>query len=149
MSANIGRVSSYIGKRRLLKLAAYLKTIPKALFDLDTWKTERKLPGIKSCSTTACACGYACDIKSFQRAGLRLSKYAYDSFCKKQDYILRLGKTKLQGFEAAAEFFKISVIDAEYLFNPDRYSQYFSETGVKTTPKQVARRIEQYVSRSS
>lgn len=104
-------------RKRLLKLADYLYTIPNRKFDLSCWE----------CGTTACAMGYACKMPSFNRAGLRLIHGT-------PKYLI------YEGFTAAAEFFGMSKDEAFGLFSPS-----YNPLGYKATPKGVAKQIRELV----
>ncbi len=109
-------------------LAAFLRTVSRFKFDMDTWKDERTVFGIP-CGTTACAGGWACSIAEFQRAGLimdterSIASIAYPVY------------GELRGFAALAAFFEISDQLARRWFCPSNYMQ-------TATPKMVAERIE-------
>lgn len=112
-----------MNKKRLLKLADYLETIPSKRLDMRIWRIE------EYCGTVACALGHACDIPSFKRYGLKLDKrYGNPAY--------RKGKVTYRGVEAGAVFFGIPYDDAAYLFD--------TAEGHKT-PKQVARNFRAYV----
>src|SRR5690242_9806699 len=95
---------------RLWKLTKHLMKVKKREFNLGTWKSERE------CGTTACACGHACSIRSFRRAGLHLIPAGWG------DFVLRY--RGFRSFDAAAEFFELSEHEAEFLFSPSRYEEY-------------------------
>lgn len=101
------------GMKRLLKLADYLKTVPKERFDMsrvvgDSWGGKQDL----SCGTSACAMGWAATMPTFRRLGLRLGG-GFDVFIK--------------GFDswdmAAEELFNIDDNDVEALFGPQSPAQ--------------------------
>ena len=110
-------------RKRLLKLADRLDTVPNRKFDLACWE----------CSTAACAMGYACRMPAFNKAGLKFvnSVPTYK------------GRT---GFDAAREFFGLSKGDSVFqdealaLFSPT-----YNPLGLKATPKKVAKQIRQLV----
>jgi hypothetical protein len=56
--------------KRLLRLADFLRTVPARQFNMSYWFDQKK--GSDVCKTAACACGWACSIPSFRKAGLRL-----------------------------------------------------------------------------
>lgn len=64
-----------VGNRRLLKLAAFLRTLPRRRFDYTNW-VGIDWKGAKdfSCGTTACALGWATTMPAFQRLGLRMGR---------------------------------------------------------------------------
>lgn len=110
-------------KRRLLKLAAYLRTLRAPAFNMVRWGngTPLKTP---ECGTVACAMGHAVHAKLFEG----LTPASYDSFAPKYK--------RATHFEAASLLFNIPLNDARELFSA--HWKY-------TTPKQVARRLENYV----
>lgn len=117
-----------------MKLAEFLRTIKRSKFDLGVFVENDKLgryewdtKALNECGTTACACGWACTIPSFRKAGLKLEK----------------GFLKYKGafnFTAASEFFGITLIEAEYLFDPLYYKK-----ADNTTPIEVSNRIKKFV----
>jgi hypothetical protein len=119
------------GNRRLLKLAAFLRRLPRKRFDFGEWvgfdwKGSQNL----SCGTTACALGWAATMPNFRRLGMYLA----------QPGVVRLkGKTGISSIEVAQIIFGLDHIDAISLFAPSQ------GLGSNATPKQVARRIEQFV----
>lgn len=127
-------------EKRLLKLADYLQSIKKSSFNMGWWKRD-------NCQTVACACGHACNIPSFKRAGLTLR--FKDEFEGITTYDL-VFKDEFN-FNAAKEFFGLpSVRYAEYLFSPSEYRyknncMLFTNEFSKITPKIVANRIRKFV----
>lgn len=124
-----------MNKKKLLKLAAFLRTIPTKKFDMDHWS---KTPEINAttCGTAACACGWGTTIFKRYKNPLKL--------VLEEDYpgynpvpIIACGEER--GFDAAATFFEISNNEANYLFWSGDYPS------VKITPKMVAKRIKQFV----
>lgn len=116
-----------VHKNRLLKLAAFLRELPRKKFDIGGWKYEDE-----KCGTVCCAAGWACSIPSFRRAGLRMENNSYYERPVYQD---------LSDFEAVTEFFGISCDDADELFT---YLGY-GHLNRSPTPKDVAKKIEQHV----
>lgn len=110
-------------RKRLLKLADYLYTIPNRKFDLTCWE----------CDTSACAFGYACMMPSFKKAGLSL-RGGIPTYTTSGTYY--------DGFRAASEFFGLSMKEAFDLFSPNH-----NPLGRKATPKRVAKQIRQLVER--
>lgn len=117
-------------KDRLKKLAEYLKTVKETEFNMLYFKLE-------NCKTQACACGHACDILSFKRAGLYLESDYHDYFGVK---VFSLRYEDLYNFEAAAKFFGITENESEFLFNPDKYDE-----NEKLDTKTVSKRILNFV----
>lgn len=124
------------GKRRLLKLADVLDTIPRKRFDYDEWVGPdwEGAPDL-SCGATACALGWATTVPAFRRLGLSLVKLSYGG----ADPVLRVpGKRNAYKQDAAARLFNLTEIETEYLFLP-------TETELNATAKQVARKIRRFV----
>ena len=130
------RATVEVGNKRLLKLAAFLQTVPRERFDYNTfvgddWKGAQNL----SCGTQACALGWAATMPTFRRLGLYLKQTGYPAL---------KGDTRSDAFEAAAKLFGISISDAYALFSP----MYNWDTGIdegSATPKYVARKIRNFV----
>ncbi len=110
-------------KKRMLKLAEYLKTVPQAKFDMQFWK----------CATTACAIGHACEMPFFKRLGLHLE---FDSCL--DEYIPTYKKGHY--FWAISDLFGISVDEAERIFCDDTEDY---------TAKQMSRFLTKYVKDNS
>lgn len=128
---------------RLQELVDRLKTVPTEHFYYGRWfsdglKEPADLLKTEACDTTGCALGWAAvfwpeewtyvsstleRIKPILKTRLVADKFGYNSF------------------KSAAEFFDISLDDAEYLFLPagDEY---------KYTPKQVATKVQLYIYRN-
>ena len=145
-----------LGNRRLLKLAAFLRTVPRKHFNLDViannsndiddgktncqiikrmkeiGKTNKKY----DCGAAACAIGW------MPAAFPRQCKWSSnkDTWYSEINVVLRSSNKK--DFAAAKEFFDICEKQADYLFQPDFYpnSRYNS-----ISPKTVAKRIEKFV----
>lgn len=123
-----------MNKKRLLKLADFLETVPRRAFNMDYWvareatKPEGKAPG--SCGFAGCAMGWAQHAKLFR--GLELG----ESWVGEQTPTFN-GAT---GFEAAAQLFSIDHGNSRFLFGSDSYGAI-----VNPTPKQVAKRIRKFV----
>lgn len=128
------KVSVRVGNRRLLKLASFLRTLPRKRFDYTTWVGE-DWQGAQdlSCGTTACALGWAATMPAFRRLGVRLKKRAWGG-----------GQVALRGLhrgsiEVAMYIFALDHHEAHHLFTPE------GKEGDGTTPKQVAKKIERFV----
>lgn len=144
-------------KERLLKLAAFLKTVPEKHFNLSSFvsfdagydylnalqiktkeqcinnltKVGKTLKENPICGSTACAVGWCPTV--FPR-----------SFIWDVNETVRLkNNLKKANFSAAEEFFGLSYEDCEYLFTPDAYDND------RQGPKSVAYRIERFVTRKS
>jgi hypothetical protein len=111
---------------RLLKLADYLMTVPKREFNLYGWK----------CGTTACACGHACSIPSFRRAGLSIDMRGKEF----TGIALQLKDERLEDFVAVEAFFGLNREESLTLFHPGKYD----DKDVKK-PRLVAKRIRELV----
>lgn len=97
------------GLRRLKVLAeVVLPTVIEENFDLTDWQ----------CGTTACAFGWGCMYKPFQEEGLRLSTES-ESYKSEVHPLYK----KLEGFEAAEEFFELTSKEARDLFLKSHYNQ--------------------------
>jgi len=129
------------GAKRLHTLAAYLQNIVKAQrFNMDSWvsvdgtralKSKEMIRMIKdqSCGTTACACGHAAMIPEFKAAGLSFNIDNYDDNGN-------IFYHNLEGIDAAAAFFSLTVAEVDYLFMPSSYSDGWAGKSY------VAKRIE-------
>lgn len=130
-------VSEKIGNRRLLKLAALLRSLPRKRFDYSKWVGEDwKGAQNLSCGTTACALGWATTIPSLRRVGLRMQQDSMGG------YVVLDGINSSDSWEAGAKVFSLSMEESEYLFTLDSDED-------KSTPKQAARKIENFVKRRS
>lgn len=129
-----------MNEKRLLKLAAVLKTVPAKHFDMGHWaggeydeegvqlEAGKSLFGAKgqgtpkTCGTTACAMGWACTIPEFKSAGLKMRGFN-PTFRGEHS------------FRAAAEFFDLTPYEVDYLFGAEN----------ERTPKQEAAVILKFV----
>ena len=144
-------------RKRLEKLAEFLKTIPPKKFDMEMWMdtnlemTEGTADGdvpvdANVCGTAGCAMGWATTIPSFRKAGLRLFRnrtFFRDclvSACHVALVDKKTGRRTALEFWAAADFFGISVGKAAELFSPDHYT----EKQMKN-PKFVSKRITNFL----
>lgn len=122
-----------MNKDRLLKLAAYLETVPSGHFNMKEWvnkpatKPEGKKPG--ECGFSGCAVGWAAHGKLFRGLKFEQSTLLDGKSSLYPTY------QNLDGFDAVEKLFDISEDDAERLFGSDR----------KGTPKEVAKRIRSYI----
>lgn len=118
-------------QRRLLKLAVFLRTVPRKRFDYSVWvgTNWRGAPNL-SCGTTACALGWATTMPEFRRLGLRMSRSFFGGGA------VRLGR--MGSISAAMTVFDIDEEAVNDLFIPK-----FDED--RATPKYVARKIERFV----
>ena len=105
---------------RLKTLSKFLRTIPRKLFKMDNWVTTEKpenvvnhihKPTETECGFAACAMGWACQIKSFRRIGLKLTpgnifnEVLYPAF------------DSVTGFRAAERFFGLTCEESHALFH--------------------------------
>ena len=123
------KASEAIGNRRLLKLAAFLRTVPRSRFDYSVfvggdWAGAQDL----SCGTQACALGWAATMPTFRRLGL---------------YLNRAFRPVLKGlrdpWRSAERLFSLDREEAITLFAPDDLSEDYA------TPKYVASKLERFV----
>jgi hypothetical protein len=112
------------GKRRLLKLADFLETVPRKRLDMSIFATG----DLRECGTSGCALGWATQIPSFRRAGLYLDETSPR---------LRGRPRIVDPFQVAREFFDLSAYDAADLFTPNYDGS--------DTPKEVAKRFRKFV----
>lgn len=128
-------VARHVGNRRLLKLAAYLATIPGRRFDYWKWVGQdwKGKPDL-SCGTRACALGWATTMPEFRRLGLSMVK---EEPSPNGRPTLR-GHPNLYPVNVAALLFGISLEEATYLFIPRGEE-------LNATPLYVARKIERFV----
>lgn len=154
-----------MNKERLAEMVELLRKIDEdrtlaSMFDLGAWleaptyaaakrvadaAPEEKIEALKqtyeegrsngdSCGTSACAMGFACLHPPFIAQGLTYIPHMGIVYTSEEQ-----GK-RWTGFEAAADFFGIDYDDAYNFFAKTRYSTYD-----KTSPWQVADRIEQFI----
>lgn len=122
-----------MNKRKLNKLATFLRTVPRKKFNMESWA---KTPDV--CSTAGCAAGWAtvCFKRWKNPLTLVMEK---EKYCE-----LYCGEA--EGFRAAAKFFEISLAEADYLFDPYEYREQHTNVLISDiTPKLVAKRIEKFV----
>ncbi len=124
-----------VGARRLLKLAAFLRELPRQKFDFSHFTTVDGKPllealkaGTRRCGTTACAVGW---MPAIWRKEMTWNTWDMPT---SRD-------TGVEGFQLATRFFNISENDASTLFDPG----YVGTPDYDATPKQVARHIERWV----
>ena len=129
-----------VSNRRLLKLAAFLRTLPRDRFDYKRWVgADWKGKQDLSCGTTACALGWAATIPAFRRLGLRLRKIPGWDYSN-GEVVFGKGKDIPRDLDAARALFGLNYDEAYLLFAP-------AEDGseANATPKYVARKIEKLV----
>lgn len=145
-------------KELMLKLADFLKTIPRNKFDMGAWMINKnfdgaafkaikhvKDPGLTdklivrplNCKTSGCAIGWATTMPEFKRRGLKLiagSENAFDAGV----YLVKNNQIVEKQFKAVGIIFGISEGEAWELFR-------LRETKSKNTPKAVAKRLRKFV----
>lgn len=140
------KISKATRNRRLLKLAAFLRTIPRRRFNYNRWVGDdwAGKPDL-SCGTEACALGWAATIPAFRKLGLRLDMEQL-TFYRQGRVVLgtiRKGRRVIEGTEAAERVFGLTHQEATYLFVP--YTTLENQGESQATPKYVARKIERFV----
>ncbi len=136
----------YIYKRRLLKLADFLDTVPEERFNFRKWvNNDWGGKADLSCGTQACALGWATTIPSFRKLGLRLIKNPiHDSIFKfvpglkdfEYDNDRLLGPSQ----DACWKIFGLSSYEHDILFTEDSGLDIDD-----VTPKEVANNIRNFV----
>lgn len=131
-----------IGNRRLLKLAAYLRTVPPRRFNYNRWVGDdwEGAPDL-SCGTTACALGWATVMPEFRRLGLKMKEDEGGGYVVLGDDT-NVWTDPDPSINAAVQVFGLTEDEALLLFTPG----YDEDTA---TPKQVAKKIEKFVARRS
>lgn len=112
-----------MNKKRLLKLADFLDTVPRRSFDIGLYAKHTP-----RCGTMACAIGYAGLMTCFRRAGLKTAVYLNET---------TYGQHK--NLAAAEGFFGLNEYESMELFMGAFYDQK------NVTPKMVARKIRKLV----
>jgi hypothetical protein len=110
-------MSNAMNKKRLLKLADFLVTVPPERFDLEVW----------ACGAVACAVGWASEVPEFREAGFRLDQFDCPAFEGEEDW------------EAVAAFFGVDYEQASRLFGKSSYWPH------RSGPLDVAARIRSFV----
>lgn len=122
-----------VGNRRLLKLAAFLETLPKHKFNLDIIVDDNKvfseedLPS-PHCGTTACAIGWCPNVFP------RNCAYRFSGYVSVVDK-----NTQKADFSFAQDFFALKPYESYYLFDPMYYNKR------RQGNKSVAKRIRNFV----
>jgi hypothetical protein len=134
-------VKTHVSNKRLLKLATFLRTVPKKQFNYNVfigrgWKGTSDL----SCGTKACALGWAATMPAFRKLGLQIVPIHEGSPEAGGSVTLKDGRG---AFYSAMEVFGLNFFEAVRLFAPD------SATERKATPKQVAKKLEDFVANRS
>lgn len=115
---------------KLLKLADHLEALPSGVFDMEQWRYKGS-----ECGTVACAVGHAADIfpelaMVEDRADKREGMYYRPEFTDPNT------GERLRDYDAAAAFFGLSPVEADWLFN---YESYYSHDVSPTIANVVAR----------
>lgn len=111
-----------IGRQRLEKLAKLLYSVPAEKFCMGSWMSGN----LNRCGSTACAIGWASTI--FINDGLLLVRPEYHA-------VYRPAFKGVTNWRAVEMFFELPSREAQRLFGPNQ------EIG----PRQVAKRIKQYL----
>lgn len=149
--------------RRLVRLAAFLDTLPAARFDMSRWGYAAPefapAPGPDpppSCDTVGCAAGWAAGLPEFQALGLSL--YPSDSPSHagtvRFEPVTRFDRehTADQGygrdsFTDACSFFGVTPDDGEAMFDVDGYRVEYGDGCADLTPAAAARRVREIVAK--
>ena len=119
-----------MNKKRLLKLADFLETVPRRKFNLRMWiqslpsKPEAKTAG--HCGFAGCAIGWAAHAKLFR--GLHLNRADWTPVYH-----------GAEDWDAPMVLFDLEAEQTKFLFSVWHYDNE------RTTPKQVAKRIRKFV----
>lgn len=108
-----------------------LPAVPDDSFSLEAWVIT-----IADCKTVYCACGWGAQYKPFVEAGLQV--------ISGQLYYTNENNTVSSDYQAASEFFDITLSTVFYLFHPDEYPE-----GALTSKQEVIERITQYLKENS
>lgn len=126
-----------MNRKRLHILAKFLKNVDRTHFDLGTWCTidggqikDGRIAKV-GCGTTACAMGWAANVPSFNRDGLRLIRTGCRFFPIQPKF------KRKTGIDAAVAFFDIDNDSACHLFDPFEYPE-----SQRKSAGAVVRRIE-------
>ncbi len=135
-------------KKRLLKLADFLYTLPRNRFDFSTWVGDDwDGKANLACGTTACALGWATTMPEFRRLGLMLK---HDDWCSYVSMVDDVRDDIVSGPElAAARVFGLDADEYRYLFTPRDYADNPRGLPNTATAKMVARRIREFVRRQT
>lgn len=135
---NTRQTTVKVGNRRLLKLAAFLRTLPREKFDYSIWVIAEKKRG-HLCGTVACAAGWCPAV--FPRQWQWFDDHGLNMILP----CLRKGPPRTL-LDDLAVFFGITHAEVEYLFLPGAWDNNLSKNA---TAKQVARHIERFVAARS
>ena len=133
-----------IGMKRLLKLADFLKTVPKKRFNFGVFSDGVLGPG---CGSKGCALGWATQIKGFRdrrRCGLEL--HIDDTWGEGEVRMYNIdGDLVTVGFGAGAAAFALDYDESYRLFSPGKSVNGECFLSVNATPKAVAKNIRVFV----
>lgn len=114
-----------MNKERLTILRDYLlNEVPPDKFSITNW--------VADCGTVACAIGHACNIPSFQKAGLHLEG--------KLDPGLSPAYNGNYSWRAVEKFFDLEAYQAAHLFDGEAYPKKY-----RTTLLEVVNRLAEYI----
>lgn len=131
--------------RRLLVLAAKLRTVPEEHFWFGQWCDLNSIGQPDVCGTAGCAVGWACEIPEFQALGLRLGLVNGRASFGRPEF------NGDEGFPAARSFFGLTEEDTYLLFEPiEDENVLFDEDEderlpANSTTTEVADHIEAFV----
>ena len=123
-----------IHEKRLTVLADFLAGFEAGHgknFNIDRWFDKNK------CRTVACAMGWACTIPSLKAEGLFLNSLEMPQF------------NRSGGFQAAEEFFGLTVGEALLLFSSQGYGDECNENWVGPTASEVAHKIYNHLAKNA
>lgn len=148
MTDNLKTVSRTTSDRRLLKLAAFLDTVPRQRFNYETWvgASWQGAPDL-SCGTTACALGWAASMPTFRRLGLHLVAIPGVNPNSEWESGAYVVYGNLEAEEAGAALFGLTFDESVFLFGPDTSLEglAWQSPGSTATAKQVATHIRKFV----
>jgi hypothetical protein len=127
-------------RNRLLKLAAFLRKLPRERFNYGLWvgHSWEGNPDL-SCGTSACAFGWATTIPSLRASGLRLVRRNDFDYGQPGWRNPKTGRTTIGYERASREVFGLSADEAHHLFIPSW------PLGSEASPQQVADHIVGFV----
>ena len=137
-----------MNKERLLKLADFLLTVPKAKFDFNVLAKQAKNgkpmkeafeAGEERCGTIGCALGWSPIPFPKELFWKPERYYEVDTLSLTVCYTNSQGRT-YSGFEMAEQFFDLTENEACFLFNP-----YASPLDISATAEEVSRQIREFV----
>lgn len=128
-------------KKRLLKLANFLESVPRKKFDLGVVMVSGNIEQVEAkCPTAACACGYCPTV--FPRSVTY--KHTDTDFWGNSERKLKFDVTLKDDpngnyVSMARKMFGLNYEEVEYLFHPFQYP------ADRQGPKSVAKRIKHFV----